>query len=182
MGRFSSPGRGGRGRGGRVGRGFDKGKRRENKTPDKSKKFIFTTLESSIDQQVTSYKTTHEKMILDFTSNTGDYKTDLADSLEARADVNIPAVILQTSTATDPGVMAAENEAYRADYIRKQAETRERSRKLADNLRGAYSTIYDKYCDTSMQEKLKSRSDFESKIKHNPYELLRAMMLRRRRL
>lgn len=165
-------GRGGRGKFGKKSRGGRGGDNSQGSSGQSKKYTLFTTLESTVDQQVTSYKTIFDKAILFLNSQTMEYRNDLVDSLEAGKDVTITAPTLQVSTSADATTKQHENDGFRDVYRDAMSKHADRQRHLVENKRLAYGILYDKYCDKHMQEKLMNREDFDSTIKNDPHKLL----------
>ena len=70
--------------GGRGGRGSGKSQNKTKKKADKStsKKYLFTTLESTADVSVSTYETTLKKVYVYLMQNTKDYPADVVDSIK----------------------------------------------------------------------------------------------------
>ena len=77
--------------GGRCGKGSGKSQNKTKKKANKStsKKYLFTTLESTADVSVSTYETTLKKVYIYLMQNTKDYPADVVDSIKKGSNIKI---------------------------------------------------------------------------------------------
>ena len=126
-------------------------------------------------KQASDYETT-TSFILNTILKEYEYGNDIATALEefVDADTNkwIPA--LQISSSEDKNQKALENRQYEMLYKAELDEYQRRKRAYVNNKTKAYGLLWER-CTKGMQNKIEARTDYESKIKKNPVELLRAI-------
>ena len=180
---MSGRGRGrgtGSGRGG--GRGFRSGRSNNNKTntsrrsddKDKDKIKFAPFYSGKTNQQNVTYDTVKDHVLKQI-QKTYKFGSDLTYVLEKEEDyVDLDA--FWTVTELDlPAKKATDVTQYDAiEYQEMFRERRERKKIYDDNKKKGYAFILT-YCNTTMQTRIESDSDFESKIKNNPFELLKAI-------
>ena len=176
-------GRGSPGRGGSAGRGrgsyrrsYDNGNKRPEVSKATQKKslsdyvyYVGSAKQASDFVTVTEYLINHLKSEL----HGGD---DIAKALTARKDYRFDSEKpkLQPATATDADAKKLEEMENKTIYDAEVKAFVARKERYRANKTSAYSIIYGQ-CTKAMQAKIKSRSDFESKILNNPIELLNAI-------
>jgi hypothetical protein len=99
----------------------------------------------------------------------------VADSLEQGQKLVLTKPTFKVSTASNEAVRAMETEANKIEYDQDMRIFKDQMKELDDGMVAAYSLIYSKYCSKSMQSKIESHPDLETKIKNNPIELLEAI-------
>ena len=164
--------------GGRGGRGSGKSQNKTKKKADKStsKKYLFTTLESTADVSVSTYERTLKKVYVYLMQNTKDYPADVVDSIKKGSSIMIEPPELKGSQIRDDMVKAeTENNAYAMLYTQHGLEVRKRELTLEMNLRVAYTIIFDKFCDTQIRHRIECKENFHSEIEGNPHQLLSAI-------
>ena len=118
MGR-SNGGRGGGGRGNGSGGGRGSGKSKKTTDSSKKKQHQFTTLGSSVDVQVSSFKTTYDILLSTLeTSNQLENPSYVVDSIKAKKKVVItkPTLVTDYSDPSDQGKVEAEKKAFQFTY------------------------------------------------------------------
>jgi hypothetical protein len=80
-----------------------------------------------------------------------------------------------TSRATDADDRATEQEGYDILYKAEIDMYTKRKHKLEDNMNKTYSLIYLQHCNKTVQDRIHAHPDFETKIKNDPIELLKAI-------
>ena len=163
--------------GGRGGRGSGKSQNKTKKKADKStsKKYLFTTLESTADVSVSTYETTLKKVYIYLMQNTKDYPADVVDSIKKGSNIKIDPPQLVVSKDENEEKADAENLAYRMLFTQHGVEVHKRVLKLEMNLRVAYMIIFDKFCDTQIRHRIECKENFHSEIEGNPHQLLSAI-------
>jgi hypothetical protein len=101
---------------------------------------------------------------------------DIRTALEQRSafDFKTQIPIRETSKATDQDLKEAEDETFDHIYKGQIAAYTKRMEQYRANLGRAYTTIW-KHCNLTLQNKILTRVDYESKIKNDPIALLNAI-------
>lgn len=130
---------------------------------------IGTASQASEFTQISSYLINHIK-------KSYKYGNDIATALENKTPFDMKSVFptLQVSTEQDNAVAAAENKQFEMLFKAQLDKYVEREAIYESNCGNAYAFLYE-HCNKTMQNKIKSRSDFDSKIKNDPIELLKAI-------
>ena len=163
--------------GGRGGKGSGKSQNKTKKKAVKStsKKYLFTTLESTVNVSVSTYETTLKKVYVYLMQNTKDYPADVVDSIKKGSNIKIDPPELKVSKDENEEKADAENLAYRMLFTQHGVEVHKQELKLEMNLRVAYTIIFDKFCDTQIRHRIECKENFHNEIKGNPYRLLSAI-------
>ena len=163
--------------GGRGGRGSGKSQNKTKKKADKStsKKYLFTTLESTADVSVSTYETTLKKVYVYLMQNTKEYPADVVDSIKKGSNIKIDPPQLVVSKDENEEKADAENLAYRMLFTQHGVEIHKRVLTLEMNLRVAYTIIFDKFCDSQIRHRIECKENFHSEIEGNPHHLLSAI-------
>ena len=98
---------------------------------------------------------------------------DIGKALETRMPLDFATLMprLQISTSDDKSDQERENEQFKMLYKAEIDSYVKRKDTYHSNIGNAYALVYGQ-CSKAMQSKLQSRTDFETKIKGNPIELL----------
>ena len=108
-----------------------------------------------------------------------EFGRDMAESLREMklVDLSVLAPELGESTELDPVRRAREEKSLDIIFNQKTARYLKRVEKLEENLGKAYSLIYENYCDTVMQARIKEHPKYYSEILDNPIKLLEAISI-----
>jgi hypothetical protein len=176
-------GRGNAGRSNYQGRqNQGRGKGKNNKTPSNKPSFKPTkkTLSDNIyylgsAKQAADYERTTEFLINNI-RKTFTNGNDIGTALEQLSPFDLDSFkpTLQMSTNTDPTIKAIEDEQYKMEFKAEYDGYMRRKQALESNMSKAYAFLWEQ-CHHAMQQKIDARSDFESKVKGNPIELLKAI-------
>ena len=101
MGRSNQGSRNG-GRSGGRGSGRYQKKTKSNAEKNTTKKYLFTTIESTADVSVSTYETTLKKVYVYLMQNTKEYPADVVDSIKLGSNIEIGKPELKASTLEDP--------------------------------------------------------------------------------
>ena len=173
MSRYNTSGRGGRQGRGRGGRGRGAGRFRSTyKQPEikfyphgtsgKQQSMTYATVKDAIVQHVQkSFRQGH------------DIAVSLRDLNKRNLDSDKPK--RETSTLTDPVQAKTDQDGKDIDYQAKLTKFLEREDTLNENLLKAYALIFSNYCSKTIQNRIEEHPDFESVIRDDPIELLKAI-------
>jgi hypothetical protein len=103
---------------------------------------------------------------------------DVADSIRKkdRIDMTSKIPIRRLSGATNADNRATKQEGYDILYKAEIDMYTKRKHKLEDNMNKTYSLIYlQLHCNKTIQDRIHAHPDFETKIKNDPIELLKAI-------
>jgi hypothetical protein len=102
---------------------------------------------------------------------------DVADSIRKmdRIDMTSKIPIRRLSGAANAVDRATEQEGYDILYKAEIDTYTKRKHKLEDNMNKTYSLIYLQHCIKTIQDRIHAHPDFETKIKNDPIELLKAI-------
>ena len=185
MGRTSNPGRGGGHGTGKGGRGRGGWNKKKNSNSDKkdttSKKFLFTSLQSTVNVRVSAYETTLKKMYQQLMKDIKKFPEDVIDTLKEKkkkdvmSNISLSTTVVLGSTSDEREQARLENEAYKLDFVNQKRDACIRDQTLDSNLRVAYNIIFSNYCDKELQNHLKNKKDFTTKIENDPIYLLAAI-------
>jgi hypothetical protein len=162
--------------GGRGGRGRGRGRSTPNKT-SKAKKTVedyFFYVGSS--KQASDYEITAE-FVVNHIKKTFDRGNDIAEALRTlvKANTSLWKPTLLVSTETDAPVKEREDKQFVMEYKAELVdESIRRKRTYEDNTFKAYALLWER-CDKAMQNKIVSRSDYDSVVYNDPITLLRAI-------
>ena len=165
-------GRGGRGKGGQNKKNGDPNSKKKDAT---DKKYIFTLIESTVDVRVSAYETTLKKLYEHLMKEIKNHPEDVVDSLKDKNDNGQSQIIeLLPKDADERKIEEIRmiNETHKMVYLQIKQEERRRTEILGSNLRVAYSIIFVNFCDRELQNQLKNRENYTSKIENHPIELL----------
>jgi hypothetical protein len=176
-GRLRGGGRGG-GRGGYKGRGRGRStnpnhvKQQETKKKKTIEDYFFYVGSS---KQASDFETTSE-FLVNHVKKTFDRENDIAEALRTLEpqDIDLWKPTLQFSEDNDEAVAKQENRKNEIEFKANLDEFMKRRRMYENNLFKAYALIWER-CAKAMQNKIASRSSFESKIYNDPIELLVAI-------
>ena len=167
----------GRSRQGRSsGRGNRQGRGKPKKTPPKEAKMEFAPQGSTKTSQQVTFETVKNAIIqtIQRTYKCGD---DIADSLEAEQmkDLNTESPTRSISVKPDAAAKEMEQKGFDIEHTARFAQHLEREELLRTNTRKAYALIFQNYCNKAMRNRIEQHPDFDTKIKNNPIELLKAI-------
>jgi hypothetical protein len=102
---------------------------------------------------------------------------DVADSIRKmdRLDMTSKIPVQKLSRATDADDRATQQEGYDILYKAELDMFTKRKHKLEDNMNKTYSLIYLQHCNKTIQDRVHAHPDFETKIKNDSIELLKAI-------
>ena len=126
-------------------------------------------------KQASDYETTAEYLI-NYIQETFDYGQDIAESLSTLEDVDLSVYKpkLEVSSSKDDNKREAEDKQYEIEFKEKFAQYMRREEAFSKNQSKAFAFLID-HCSKGMKEKIQSRSDYITKIKNKPQELLKAI-------
>ena len=106
-----------------------------------------------------------------------EYGRDIAESIRDMKliDLSVLAPELGTSKEIDPVKRVREEKAMDIIFQQKTSRYLKRIEKLEENMGKAYSLIYENYCDSTMQTRIKEHPKYYSEILDNPIKLLEAI-------
>jgi hypothetical protein len=164
-------GRGGRGRGSQDNR--PKTYNASSKAPEM--KFILHGIGKEVWQTAT-YQTVKD-YIIQLVKKSFRNGHDVADSIRKmdRIDMTSKEPIRRISVATNADNRVTEQEGYDILYKAEIDMYTKRKHKLEDNMNKTYSLIYLQHCSKTIQDRIHAHPDFETKIKNDPIELLKAI-------
>ena len=163
-------------RGNRSGRSGGNSSKRTNKNNNTSGK---QTLEykfapnSSGKQQYATFALIQEKLWHECA--TFKHASDIQTEITSLTAVVISDPKLQNSTNADDALKARENEAFMQAYLVKVKNNETRQLMITDNRIQLASIIISKYCTAGMVELLRAETDYETKLKKEPIELLKRL-------
>ena len=128
------------------------------------------------DRQTVTFSKVKERIIMKIQKEY-DYGRDTADSIREMkvVDLSNHRPKIQEVKATDPTERAREEKALDVVFQKKMEIYLKREETLEENLAKAYSLIYENYCDTIMQIRVKEHPDFQTTILNDPIKLLEAI-------
>jgi hypothetical protein len=102
---------------------------------------------------------------------------EVADSIRKMDRINMMSKIpvRRLSRATDADDRATKQKGYDILYKAEIDMYTKRKHKLEDNMNKTYSLIYLQHCNKTIQDRIHAHPDFETKIKNDPIELLKAI-------
>jgi hypothetical protein len=126
-------------------------------------------------QQTATYQTVKD-YIIQLVQKSFRNGIDVADSIRKmdRIDMTSKIPIRRISGATNADDRATEQEGYDILYKAEIDMYTKRKHKLEDNMNKMYSLIYLQHCNKTIQDRIHAHPDFETKIKNDPIELLKA--------
>ena len=142
-----------------------------NKDSKKSiKDLVYTTSNGS------EFPKTTKKLLNYIQQTYTEFGLDIVKSLEDRALLDLESLkpTLQRSIEANDVIAAHENEQYKLQFQKDYELWAQRKLKFQANCDRAYAFFFD-HCSKAVQNKIEARDDFESKIKNNPVELLKAI-------
>ena len=101
---------------------------------------------------------------------------DIAEALRTlvKADTSVWKPTLNTSVNTHVDIKERENKQFVMEYKAELDEAMRRKREYEDNTFKAYALLWER-CNKVMQNKVVSRSDYDSLVYNDPIKLLRAI-------
>jgi hypothetical protein len=173
-GRGNGRGRNTSGRGGRNSNSNDGSNKSSNYKPTKKSLSDYTYYLGSA-KQAADYETTTE-FIINHIKKTFNFGNDIGTSLENLKfydiDVHKPTLTLSKKTKDDE--KEAENEQLKIEFKAEFDGFMKRKQCLETNTTKAYALLWEQ-CAKGMQNKIESRTDYDTNIKGNPIELLKAI-------
>ena len=166
---FGRSGRGGRGRG--PGRSNNNSKNKNKSSGHKSiNELVYTANNASEFEKIT------KQLILHIQATYTDGGQDMAKSLDERKLIDFESLkpSLQVSINPDNDVATVENRQFEIEFQQDYERWSIRKSKFETNCSRSYAFLFE-HCSKSIQSKLQARDDFESKIKNDPVELLKAI-------
>jgi hypothetical protein len=165
-------GQGGQGRGSRDNR--PKTYNASSKAPEI--KFILHGIGKKVWQTAT-YQTVKDEYIIQVVQKSFRNGKDVADSIRKmdRIDMTSKIPIRRISVATNADNRVTEQEGYNILYKAELDMYTKRKHELEDNMNKMYSLIYLLHCNKTIQDRIHAHPDFETKIKNDPIELLKAI-------
>jgi len=174
----------GRGRGGNYrsrfpsGRGGRGGNSSNNGTPIRSQKksladyvyYLGSTKQAADYEITTEYLINHIKKTFAFGSDIG----TALENLEHYPIADHKPMLEISLEAEDQDIKEAENEQFKMDFKAEYDAYMRRKQMLEKNYAKAYAFLWEQ-CAKAMQNKIEARSDYESTIKGEPIELLKAI-------
>ena len=162
-------------RGGRGGRG-GRGRGRTSTAPTKTKKTVedyFFYVGSS--KQASDYEITAD-FVVNHIKKTFDRGNDIAEALRTlvKANPDVWKPTLQASTDADKEIKEREDKQFVMEYKAELDEAIRRKRTYENNTYKAYALLWER-CNKAMQNKIASRSDYDTAVYNNPISLLRAI-------
>jgi hypothetical protein len=167
-------GRYGNRRGSRGGRGKGRGTSTVSKpVTKKTVEDYFFYVGSS--KQASDYEITNE-FVVNHIKKTFDRGNDVAEALRTlvKADTDVWKPTLKTSTSDEEDIIAREDKQFVMEYKAELDEAMRRKRTYEDNMFKAYALLWER-CAKAMQNKVASRSDYDSEVYNNPIALLQAI-------
>ena len=112
-----------------------------------------------------------------YIQKTYEYSADVAESLRDGKKVDLQAVAptRQVSTESDTAKRQLEQTGFDIVFQEMIKQHLERVRILEANLKKAYALIYASYCSKVIQNRIEEHHDYETKIRDDPIELLKAI-------
>ena len=98
----------------------------------------------------------------------------VAKSIVNKQKERIDDPMLKTSSSADKEREARENAAFEKLFISQQEDKRKKEQDLDDNLAGAFACLWE-HCDKNMKDKVKEKTDFETRIMDDPIELMKEL-------
>ena len=126
-------------------------------------------------KQASDYEITTE-YIINYIKKTYDYGIDIGKALESLTETSFDSMkpALRSSSKTDAKELARENKQFEKEFDKDYDAYRKRASQYEQNKVKAYALIWER-CSKGMQNKVESRTDFVSRIKDEPLELLKAI-------
>ena len=171
---MSGRGRGRTGGHGRhSGRGHDNKKGSTNKTTVKTVKDYMYYVGSA--KQAADYETTTDYLI-NYVRKTFTFGNDIGTVLETLEEFDITKFkpVLYYSYNDDKEAKDSENRQFEMEFKAEYDAYMRRKQSLETNMSKAYAFLWEQ-CSKGMQSKIEARSDFNSEVKGNPIELLKAI-------
>jgi hypothetical protein len=129
------------------------------------------------ERQTVTYQRVKE-YIIQLVQKTYKNGKDVADSLRKMEKIdmtkNMPTRKLSQETGTDK---IMEQEGFDMLYKAEIDIHTKRKHELEDNMNKTYSLIYLQHCNKTIQDRITGHPEFESKIKNDPIELLKAVKI-----
>ena len=159
-------GRGGRGRGGRSS---------APKQVNRTKTITDYNYYVGSAQQASDYEITTE-LIINHIKKTYDQGNDIGMALKdlIPMDGNKNKPDLKTSTLSDTIMRSTQTEQYKMEFRADYDELRKRVRTYTGNMTKSYALVWERFTK-GMQNKIQTRTDFETNIENDPIELLKAV-------
>jgi hypothetical protein len=166
-------GRFGNRKGGRGGRGRGRRSSTTTKTKKTVEDYFFYVGSSS--KQASDYEITAE-FVVNHIKKTFDRGNYIAEALRTlvKANTSLWKPTLLMSTETDAPVKEREDKQFIMEYKAKLDESMRRKRTYKDNTFKVYALLWE-CCAKAMQNKIVSRSDYDSVVYNDPIALLRAI-------
>ena len=151
------------------------GSSKKKTTESKEVKFYPHT---SGQQHTVTFDTVKDRIIQQV-QKTYRHGVDVAESLrnEEKKDLSASEPTRELSTATDETQRFLEQQGHDIKYKVKIAEYFKWVEQLDENMNKAYALIFDNYCSRTMQVHIEEHKDFDSTIRDDPIELLKAIRI-----
>jgi hypothetical protein len=126
-------------------------------------------------KQASDYEITAE-FVVNHIKKTFDRCNDIAEALRmlVKANTSLWKPTLLVSTETDAPVKEREDKRFVMEYKAELDESMRRKRTYEDNTFKVYALLWER-CAKAMQNKIASRSDYDSVVYNDPIALLRAI-------
>ena len=141
----------------------------EKKSPSEWLYFIGSARQAADCEALTDY-------LINYIQQNFDFGDDIANALINQEPVNTEAwkPTLQKSNNPNPEIKELETEQLKMEFQADYEHYRLQARSYQNNLIKAYALFWSK-CSKGMKNKIKSRSEFKSNIKQNPFELMKVI-------
>jgi hypothetical protein len=153
------------------------GKPRNNTGSNKTPEMKFVLHGIGKDRQTVTYQTVKD-FIIQLVQKSFRNGKDVVDSLRKIQKIymtkNMPTRKLSRGTGTDKDM---EQEGYNMLYKAEIDIYTKRKHKFEDNMNKVYFLIFLQHCNKTIQDRITGHPEFESKIKNDPIELLKAVKI-----
>ena len=166
----------GRGQGGRSNRRWNNNKKKQKQKKSPPPKIEFAPHKDGKAQ--VGYKTVLDTIVQHVQKSYKDGK-DVTDSLENEklVDITVHKPDREISQETDVTAQKLEQDGFDIDYQLEYGQYLDRKKNLETNMHRVYALIVKDYCSKAMQHRVEEHPDYESKIKNDPIELLKAIKI-----
>jgi hypothetical protein len=151
------------------------GKPRNNTGSSKTPEMKFVPHGIGKDRQTVTYQTVKD-YIIQLVQKSFRNGKDVADSLRKMQKIdmtkNMPTRKISRATGTDKDL---EQEGFDMLYKAEIDIYTKRKHEFEDNMNKTYSLIFLQHCNKTIQERITGHLEFDSKIEHDPIELLKAI-------
>ncbi|CAB9531523.1 expressed unknown protein [Seminavis robusta] len=130
---------------------------------------------SSGEHQYATFSLIQEKIEHECVTLFVHYCTDIMSEVDSLAEVTIPDPVLKTSTKADKDERKLEDVVYMMVFKSEMEDVHLRRQQLEENRIRLASIIISKYCTAGMVKLIRAETDYESKLKQHPVELLKRL-------